>query len=546
MRSIIIILTIILSILRLNSQIVINEIMPAPEGGEPEWIEIFNNSDIEKKIESITLSDAAVPKLLPDLVLPSGEYVVLCRDTTELIKVRNIPETCQLIETTLPQFNNTNDMAILRDAQGKTIDTMFYDMSDFENGKSIERKNSSKQGYSKDNWGVAIDKTGATPGRKNSISAPDTSLTIEMSVEYNSQIPKFRIEINNTGLISISNLILELTIDTSFTGTNSLLLVKDIVDIESGDNTIKEYIFDLADLIGGLYKCHAALKSSVSAFCSATADVYFPIKEHSLKINEIMYDTDRAEFFELINISSSKINLRNCSFADESKSENPVNIDTNLILYPKSYGLICWDQAVFDIIPEFSGSSSVYCSGEAVTLNNSGDEIIIRDYFDTIIDSVEYSDKWHTGDFIDTKNISLERVNTDSDANIPESWASCADAAGHTALRKNSCAYNPSAKFSLEISPNPFSANIDGRCEIKYSTNSKACNLSVKIFNRAGQCMANLKRGEFSSGTGILEWNGKNDQGYLLEPDAYVLFFEITPENSEETKLFKKIIVLAE
>ena len=35
--------------------IVVNEIMFAPQGGEPEWIELFNNSDVE-----INLKDWAV------------------------------------------------------------------------------------------------------------------------------------------------------------------------------------------------------------------------------------------------------------------------------------------------------------------------------------------------------------------------------------------------------------------------------------------------------------------------------------------------------
>lgn len=149
---------------------VINEFQPAPEGDEPEWVELYNPSSAPVAITGLMIGDIASMKTIGDITIPAEGYVVLSKDTAELKKAYDMPAATFLIEAALPSFNNTYDEITLRDGGGKLLDSAYYDMGGFSKAVSLERADPLLAFYEPGNMASCTDPALGTPGRENSIS----------------------------------------------------------------------------------------------------------------------------------------------------------------------------------------------------------------------------------------------------------------------------------------------------------------------------------------------------------------------------------------
>ena len=152
-----------------NSQIVINEIMFNPAGNEPEWIELFNNSDSEFS-DSLIISDITKGYGLYLLDFPARSYCVLVKDTSVLKTVRLISDTALLIQVKIPTLNNDFDSLTLKLKTGEIIDSFYYKGSWSDKGFSLERISPDYVAINNDLLKQCKDSIGATCGWKNSNS----------------------------------------------------------------------------------------------------------------------------------------------------------------------------------------------------------------------------------------------------------------------------------------------------------------------------------------------------------------------------------------
>jgi hypothetical protein len=86
------------------------------------------------------------------------------------------------------------------------------------------------------------------------------------------------------------------------------------------------------------------------------------------------------------------------------------------------------------------------------------------------------------------------------------------------------------ANFSLlQNYPNPFNANT----EIAFNLQKK-CNVTIDIYNIAGQKVKTLVNGDLNAGSHKLIWNGKTDDGNQTASGVY--FYRLSADNSVQTK----------
>lgn len=188
MKKIYIIIIAVLLLAPLNStwsQMVINEIMFNPNGDEPEWIELFNNNDVEFA-DSLRIQDPVreytfyVNHLLPKT------YCVLVKDTALIKSYRTIPESTLLIETKLPGLNNDKDTLYLKDNNNSILDNFIYKGSWSIKGYSLERSSPLQKADNNIVLKQSKAADSATCGRLNSILPSDTTaLPSEDKVELN-------------------------------------------------------------------------------------------------------------------------------------------------------------------------------------------------------------------------------------------------------------------------------------------------------------------------------------------------------------------------
>jgi len=145
----------------------INEVMAAPEGGGPEWIEVFNNSDTPVDLFGWRIADSSGG--LSDTVsrhvfLPGHGYGVIGRGEPPYTIPADVPV---ITVSRFPALNNDGDTVTLIDFTGVTVaDSMTYHTAPA--GVSLERI-SSENGTGDSGWDVSVDPAGATPGRRNSL-----------------------------------------------------------------------------------------------------------------------------------------------------------------------------------------------------------------------------------------------------------------------------------------------------------------------------------------------------------------------------------------
>jgi hypothetical protein len=144
-------------------------------------------------------------------------------------------------------------------------------------------------------------------------------------------------------------------------------------------------------------------------------------------INEFMCDPEPqvglpiVEFVELHNVSSKIFNLEDWKLADAASAGT---IQQGWLL-PGEYMIV----ASTSNVDSFAVATAVT---SFPSLNNSGDNIVLRDTSGIIIDSISYTDDWYADPTKDGGGYTIERINPDAPCSSQSNWAASVDNLGGT------------------------------------------------------------------------------------------------------------------
>ncbi len=151
----------------------IAEIHYAPSDPALEFVEVVNIGSSSVPASGLTLSDSRdAPSAVSDPagpVLPGGR-LVLVRDATAFSS--RWPGIPHHQVAPWPTLNNDGDDAVIR-FDGREVDRVSYDPDWGRPGASLERRDPAGPSSHRVNWGASLDPSGATPGRPNTLHAPD-------------------------------------------------------------------------------------------------------------------------------------------------------------------------------------------------------------------------------------------------------------------------------------------------------------------------------------------------------------------------------------
>ena len=175
--------------------LIVNEIMcdvnPAPEALPIyEYVEIYNNSDFDINLANWTfkIGDAS-DKFFPTVILPAGDYAIICKLGAETaFEPFGLPIPI-LNESDL---TTTGKRLVIKNESGTIIEDLSYSIDWYDDsekddgGWSMERIDPLNFCGEDENWTVTADYTGGTPGRLNSVYAtnPDVSAPYVNELEY--------------------------------------------------------------------------------------------------------------------------------------------------------------------------------------------------------------------------------------------------------------------------------------------------------------------------------------------------------------------------
>lgn len=150
-------------------KVFINEIMFAPSNDQPEWIELFNNSDFIINLKDWKIGDLSAKNSIikNDFYFKPKSYLILTSDNTIKNYYDTIPSP--VIITTMPVYNNDKDAVTISNNKNTLIDSVYYYSNWGVSGFSIERMDIYKSSTDKSNWMISISEYKASPGKINSV-----------------------------------------------------------------------------------------------------------------------------------------------------------------------------------------------------------------------------------------------------------------------------------------------------------------------------------------------------------------------------------------
>lgn len=455
--------------------VVVNEIMFTPFGGEPEWIELFNNSDTDINLNGWKISDIittpAVAEIKTDFVIRAGGYAVLTKDTTIFNYHRFI--LSPVLKLNLPTLNNDIDGVVLKDKRGLTIDSVFYSNQwGGTNGYSLERISSIVNSNQQSNWASSIDIEQSTPGRINSVTPKEYDLQLaEIIFTPRFPVPGDNISVSakvkNTGLNSASVFEIKFFIDTDSNNVvDQLLSTVTSTNLAAGDSIIITANSQIQNLQRRtLVAASVAFAEDLDTLNNYSEKYIEPgFASDIIRINEVMFNPNEAfpEWIELVNVSSDSININNWSISDVLTTPTKALItNQDVYIFPNKYFIISRDTSFRSFYPNVQ--TKVFYANFG-TLGNTSDGVVLYDFRNGIIDSLFYRSSWGN-----TKGVSLERISLNEATNDSTNWTLSLSQNGSTPGEVNSIFNMPAyQRNTIVINEIMFDPDVDNSEYIEF------------------------------------------------------------------------------
>lgn len=400
------------------NDIVINEVMFYPSNGEPEWIELYNNSTYPINLINFTISDnsKSVAKINSDLIIAPKKYIVI----TKSLDIINYHSKSfeYFVLANLPSLNNDFDAIVLKDTYGNVVDSLFYN-SAFKPkaGFSIERIEANKPTNLLSNWGVSTSIEQSTPGFINSLSPKNIDIAIkDVILKSNSQGDNyFDIKILNNGFVDVflNEIIIQKYNSANFVDIGKIQVNQVIISQQ-------EVVFssNIINDISGIYKIFFVLDDEDETNNSLTKEFYASGKYNDIIISEIMFspDSDEPEWVELYNNSNQDINLKNWAISDVINPTKQYITKNDYIIKPDNFVVVAYDTIKFKLKYPFIKSNILQAKFGALS---DDDGVVVYDANNTVIDSVYYKT------FLKKSRKSIEKIKLKSNSNDKNNWGIC-------------------------------------------------------------------------------------------------------------------------
>ncbi|MFQ6677858.1 MAG: lamin tail domain-containing protein [Fidelibacterota bacterium] len=424
--------SVILGVRYPEALLTINEFLSYPYSGEPEFVELIYSGFEPLSLSNWSIGDfTGSPALLGEVIIETENYIVISGDSS---MVNEIPDSSLFITplSGLPTLNNNGDAIRIFDPYNTLIDSLYYSNTwGYNRGQSMEKIFPNFISSDSSSWLPAIDTSGNSPGRRNSvmpwpidgainfsglISTPDIpsntdSIYIHIPVVNLGQNPlngDIYIEYEEEELASQS-ITLPAPGDTVF----SILIIP---PLPSGEH--------------GLLVALDVLNDGNIRNNSDTIIVKIRYPFGTIKLNEFMArpNNDQTEFIEVVCFDN--LTLSSWSISDNSKQNKYFH---DLSLENGDYIVFSADSTLYPLQNE--QAHFIVPNNSWPSLNNSGDAIFVYDLTGSIIDSLHYTSQWPVSD-----EVSSEKLRPEFDSFTESNWVLSTDTSGSTPGFSNSVA----------------------------------------------------------------------------------------------------------
>ncbi|MBK6905338.1 MAG: lamin tail domain-containing protein [Saprospirales bacterium] len=539
--------------------VLFNEIMadPSPPIALPEFefLEIYNRSAKPLQLEGWTLSDGGTPAVFPSYLLQPGQYLLLCDEAGEAPLA---PYGEVLALEGFPGLNNGGDLLLLEDANGQRIDQVAYSLDWYgesdkdDGGWSLELINPLSPCEAGGNWRASENLLGGTPGTVNSIWAPvqDEEGPIPLLIYPDSP---------NTGVVTFSEALdlgeagLALNFHIS-PGIAVSAALPDVVDprkvrlewappLGSGAAYTLSFSSGLSDCAG----------NPIDTTLRLTFGLPEPIEAGDLIVNEILYQplSGGEEFIEIYNRSGKVLNVGDLILGNiQGSSDSIAPVADDRLLYPGEYLVFC--EFPSDLLGKYPSARDPWIQqNDLPTLPDGGGNVTL--YVEAqpgqalIIDEVDYSPDMHHVLLHETRGVSLERIDPETDGGLAANWHSAAQQVGYaTPTAANSQYFELESGGGFFLPYKTFSPDGDGEDDfllLQYELEEEGWTASIRIFDAFGRLVREIAQNQLLGSSGAYRWDGDDLNGGKARMGIYVIWVQqVHPDGRVEEQKWSCVL----
>ena len=543
-----------------SGDVVVNEILYAPEVSSNEFIELYNRSDEPVDLRTLEYADGNRdfdPVAASAATLGPGEYAVLARDPAAFDAA--FPGTEVRAPPGWEALNNGGDVVYLRRADGTTVDVVPYEPAWGEaDGRSLERIDPAAPSSVASNFAPSTAPAGATPGRQNSRYDPDERPPRPVFAEMTAAtraVVTFSEPVRARSVRPGAFILDATKIDRAHLATDTTV----VLELQSSPSAPRLRVTGVRDRVG-------------NRLAAAGLPLAYRPTRGAVILNEILYapradDFDdrpnQVEYVELRSRSDRFLSLNGLFLTDrpdETGVADTLRLGRRAGLAPGGYGVLAAAPTdataparsqlarAFPAAPLTADSVAVLLAGAArLGLTNDGGLVRLHRADGRRVAEVRYRPDWHAAGLEDPTGTALERISPTADAQTPDNWTSSPARAGGTPGTRNAVGPPPptdSTTARLRVAPSPFSVERDGATRIRYTLETAPSLVRARIFDARGRKVRTLEDARLVGRSGELVWNGRDDTGHRVRLGIYVVLFEaVRAESGTVTQLKEPVIV---
>jgi hypothetical protein len=538
--------------------VVFTEIMadPSPVVGLPEaeFLEIYNRSNHDVNFEGWKLLVKDQQYELPYFDIKSEAYAILCaQDDTALFSAFAIVMGVEQF----PSLLNSGSRLALLAPDGVFIDELVYDDDwhhDYEKkngGWTLEKIDTDRFCGNENNWTSSTDISGGSPGKVNSVEAPNEDNTAPEVIDSELlSANSFQIFFSETVTASTAgnkpNYSLDNTVEidsVSFVANENNLVLWFSVSLEAN----KTYQLAVAGITDN---CNNVIQTTTIPIFRQE------IRANDVVINEVLFNpkSGGSDFVELYNRSGADIDLSTLRLATRNDTlglKQVYELSLREIDFPnQSYLVFTKDSLDLGTNYWVSDPNLIITMTNFPTYPDDGGRVVLLNDSLEVIDEFAYSEEMHNPWLSDVEGVSLERLSVEGETNSSSNWHSASSLVGYaTPGYENSQkeVENPVA-VSVLITPDAISPNGDGyndEMEISFQLDKPGYLANVFVFDINGRRVNRLLNNTLADTNGKIVFNGLSENGALLPMGIYILLTELVHSNGEK-KVFKQAFLVTD
>ncbi len=526
-----------------------------------EYLELYNRTTKTLSLSGVRLGKggtATVAVFADTARLAPGQYAVVCGST-------HLPDFARFGKaygpTNFPALSNGGDQLVLRGRDGRTLFEVSYDDSWYrdpvkkDGGWSLEMIDASNYCAGASNWTASQDPSGGTPGRANSVRAANADAlapSLLRAVALNASTIRlyFSEKLDSAAATALGRYALAASgggpaivraspVAPDFRQVD-LFLVTPLQTSRPIALTVQTATDCAGNASGTLQPASFALPEA-----AASGDVV---------LNELLFNprVGAVRFGEILNRSAKFIDLQGWQIANlkaDGSGLDAAGLGAGpLLLAPGQLLAFSTSTAVIQAqYPTSNDAANLVQLASFPTFPDAGTALLL-DGRGQEIDRFAYNKSLHLSLLATQEGVSLERIRANGPS-LGSNFHSAAGAVGYaTPGRPNSQAQDaPGGNQELTVAPEVFTPDDDGLQDfttLTYHLDQPGYAASVTVYDALGRLTRRLVRNETLPTTGLMQWDGVDDQGHKAAVGYYVLLIELFRPSSGEKREYKKTVVL--